>query len=274
MAAVQLHCPHCGGLFQIDETLAGQHVSCPLCLGVVAIPELVPPLAAPPPEFIEPPPAPEEAQQLGCPVCGGVFQVTRDMAGMQVSCPHCSTAVLLPEAPSPPAVGASAAWSDATAGLETPPPLFQEPAAATAPPIVETTPAAPRPPVDPFSSSVAATKPAEKDVEDLLPPAAEKPDAPVVEHDAEAPRADDERAARRQAAAPTKPVLIPTEDGAYIALHEPVKKVAAGGREIELRRLSPEEKERRRFRRNLVVAGLGLFLLIVAMLVMGLRGGF
>jgi hypothetical protein len=57
-------------------------------------------------------------------------------------------------------------------------------------------------------------------------------------------------------------------------VREPVKKVMAGGREIELRRLAPEEKERRRFRRNLIVAGLGLVALIVTMLVMGLRGGF
>jgi hypothetical protein len=69
-------------------------------------------------------------------------------------------------------------------------------------------------------------------------------------------------------------VLIPSEGGGYIALREPTKTVTARGREIELRRLTPEEKEQRRFRRNVVVAGLGLAFLIVALVVMGfLRGG-
>ena len=41
-------------------------------------------------------------------------------------------------------------------------------------------------------------------------------------------------------------ILIPTEEGKMVALHEPVKRVSHRGQEIELRRLTPEEKVRRR----------------------------
>src|SRR5690606_28522426 len=45
------------------------------------------------------------------------------------------------------------------------------------------------------------------------------------------------------------PVVIPTGDGKYVALRDPVKRVVtAGGGEMELRKLSEEEKASRRMR--------------------------
>jgi hypothetical protein len=271
MAAVQLHCPHCGGLFQIDETLAGQHVSCPLGLAVVAIPDLSPAAAPPPPEFVEPPPATEEAQQLGCPVCGGLFQVTRSLAGRQVSCPHCFTAVLVPEIPAPPAMSTSGGWGGPTPEVETAPRHVADArqAAEQSRPVELDELLPPSAPRKPHGETKR-----EKNVEEPLPLAAEK--SPITRPAAEAEKTTARPAPSQQRpeASAAQPVLIPTDDGSYISLREPVKTVAIRGREIELRRLSPEEKERRRFRRNLVVAGVGLLALIITMLVMGLRGGF
>ena len=40
--------------------------------------------------------APAELIQLGCPICGGPFQVSPQMAGQQVGCPHCASPVTVP----------------------------------------------------------------------------------------------------------------------------------------------------------------------------------
>jgi hypothetical protein len=151
-------------VFQIDPAMAGQHVACPLCQGVVAIggqppaqavaapvevktldppqPELSPApvpsatggfLWAPPLDRATPPatnPAPQIAstlvptqqspalpsaalptpapvvepptELLGCPRCGGAFRVTAEMAGQQMSCPHCQGVLTIPGPSMPP----------------------------------------------------------------------------------------------------------------------------------------------------------------------------
>lgn len=58
-------------------------------------------------------------------------------------------------------------------------------------------------------------------------------------------------------------VVIPTDDGKYVALREPVKTVGKGSQERELRVLTPEEKQKRRFVRNVIVYTIGLVILIV-----------
>lgn len=55
MVAVPFACPHCSGMFQVDSSMAGQHVACPHCRGVVALP----PSAGSPSS----PPQPPNAQQ-------------------------------------------------------------------------------------------------------------------------------------------------------------------------------------------------------------------
>ena len=132
-------CPHCTGVFQVDPVMAGQQVACPTCQGVVTIgvaanPDAVPTADIAPqdlaPPIIEPrtddeddspwyPDVEESARQpvvaaeiavatavpttpsemLGCPHCGGAFQVTAAMAGQQMACPHCRGIVTIPNAP-------------------------------------------------------------------------------------------------------------------------------------------------------------------------------
>ncbi|MGI8981424.1 MAG: hypothetical protein ACR2FY_19530 [Pirellulaceae bacterium] len=125
MNPVPMQCPLCAGMIQIDPAYAGQQVGCPLCQGVMLLPPPeffgLPPAgyaAEPPPNFsppyppqdfsqpAPPPPgyppqysqeAPPTLPQLGCPVCGGAFQVSPEMAGHQVACPHCQNAVSIPD---------------------------------------------------------------------------------------------------------------------------------------------------------------------------------
>ena len=64
-------------------------------------------------------------------------------------------------------------------------------------------------------------------------------------------------------------VTIPDPQGGSYVVREPVKTIrAASGEVIELRRLTPEEKAARRFRRNLImmIFGLVVLTLVVAIL--------
>ena len=119
MNPVPMQCPLCAGMIQIDPAYAGQQVGCPLCQGVMLLPppeffglptgfpagySAEQPPGYPPPGFAPPgfPPqypqeAPPSLPQLGCPVCGGAFQVSPEMAGHQVACPHCQNAVSIPD---------------------------------------------------------------------------------------------------------------------------------------------------------------------------------
>jgi hypothetical protein len=66
---------------------------------------------------------------------------------------------------------------------------------------------------------------------------------------------------------PRQAILIPTEHG-LVGVHEPVKTIVRGDEEIELRRLTPEEKARRRLIRNAIFIGFCLLTLIVVMLML------
>ena len=48
-------------------------------------------------------------------------------------------------------------------------------------------------------------------------------------------------------------VAVPTEDGGYVTVRETPKTIGKGDDEIELRRLTPEEKAKRRMRRNIIM---------------------
>lgn len=268
MSAVQFHCPLCDGLFQVDDALSGIEVNCPHCQGLVTVPDFAGPAA---------PPLPSEAMKLSCPVCTGPFQVTAELAGQQVHCPHCQQVVTVPDvggsfppgysAPPlptyspgyPPPAAAPIAPPTVSAGAVDPndlyPPGYQPATAKKEPLLPRETPAPPRPerlrpeplkpavsdPLLPPSTGGAAPRP--KDGSDLLPPGAAGASQAVAERKP------------LPASIPTRSkdvVMIPTEKG-YIGVHEPVKTVLHHGEEVELRKLTPEEKARRRVVRNTIL---------------------
>ena len=55
---------------------------------------------------------------------------------------------------------------------------------------------------------------------------------------------------------------VPTEDGGFVKLHEPVKKVEFAGEEIELHRLTPEERARKRLFKNIIMLVVGVIALV------------
>jgi len=60
-------------------------------------------------------------------------------------------------------------------------------------------------------------------------------------------------------------LVIPAEDGTLVTLREPVKTVGEGDEEIELRSLTPEEKERKRLKKNVIVWGFGLVIIAITL---------
>lgn len=68
-------------------------------------------------------------------------------------------------------------------------------------------------------------------------------------------------------------VVLPSADGGFVAVRESVKTVEFGGEEVELRKLTPEEKARRRAFRTLFMAAFGLiFLTAIAVVLIMLVG--
>lgn len=288
MSAVQLHCPLCDGLFQVDDSLAGIEVNCPHCQGLVAVPDLS-----------EPPPS-STALELSCPVCTGPFQVLSEFAGQQVHCPHCQQVVAVPQ------------WSELSAGGFAPPPT---PPLSQSPPLPLNPLLPPDPLLPPVSTPLptrdlyppgyqprpAAAAPVPVESRDLYPPGYKPPptERPEQRRDSPAPKPSPSidpmlppstggAVTKRQepadllppgAATATGPIerkplpasipkrakdefLIPTERG-YVGIHEPVKTVQHRGEEVALRKLTPEEKARRRVVRNTILFAFCILTLIV-----------
>ena len=63
-------------------------------------------------------------------------------------------------------------------------------------------------------------------------------------------------------------VAIPSEDGGYVTVREKTKTVEFHGEEVEVRRLTPEEKQRKRLIKNIIMACLGILFLSVVTLVL------
>ncbi len=380
---MQFHCPYCSGIFQIDPSMAGQEVACPLCDGVVGIPseldwgeassgpDAAPPIPAPPPA------PPSNAFEMSCPLCAGIFQVTADMAGQQVACPHCDGHVTVPwsssepaappgpplpsagappPAPVPPPASTqtmpaptSSQSKDRGKGDESkpksqtdssmyppgytppakpkdspstkpkerskardqapqksaPPPADLLPPAATqttkdAPTIVTTDKSEPAPSqpttketkssrgtavddlLPPGASASSGTAAPEQKaslkrpaVDELLPPGAtQSADTDSVQR-IDLPRkgATTAAALNRPIAAPGDTFTIPSEDGGVATIHEPVKKIVAGEEERELHTLTPEEKERARMIKNVIVWTVCAFVLAAALFLLTFLSG-
>ncbi len=218
MNLVTLECPLCRGMIQVDVAAAGQHVACPLCQGTMQVPPLAAIAAAAPAPPAPPPPPPPPGRNLP----------PMPVMLMAVSCPGCGGAFQVPPG---------------TAGMQLPCPTCQrlvtipEPSAAAGSEAPETS--AP-PAVDAAAAAV-------EDVSALLPPGASA-----------APGAPGEQVALPQA---PRPILVPpsqSPEGNGLALRDRPKILGEGADEIEVKRLSPAEKARRRTIRNVVLFVLGL----------------
>lgn len=63
-------------------------------------------------------------------------------------------------------------------------------------------------------------------------------------------------------------IVVPAEDGSAITLREPVKTVGHGVDAVELRRLTPAERARKRLIFRLVTVGICLGILVITLLLL------
>lgn len=62
---------------------------------------------------------------------------------------------------------------------------------------------------------------------------------------------------------PAGAIPVPTPEGGFVTVLQKPKTIGHGDDAIEVRRLSPEEKARRRLRNNLIVASLCLIVIVI-----------
>ena len=63
-------------------------------------------------------------------------------------------------------------------------------------------------------------------------------------------------------------LVIPTEDGGFVTLRDPVKTVGDGDEMIELQSLPPEEREKRKLKKNLIIWGVGFVVIGVTLYIL------
>ncbi len=252
--------------------------------------------------------APDTLFVIACPVCRGHMAATRSLCGLEACCPLCSNLFRVP-GPAVTAVAPTAALAEDWGGVieqlappvpktEPPPSEVQYPRMSyvfgaskpsgpsdetvghadaelpieqpTAPPTSE-----PPPPVTsdvPVVESIATSDPAP-----VVEPAAAIEATPVQEE--LTPDAAELVAAITLGDAPA--VVAPPEDiphmgpasveptAAELELREPVRTIRQGDTVIEIRRLTPEERRARRFRRNLMMIVIGVSILLAIVVIFG-----
>ena len=67
---------------------------------------------------------------------------------------------------------------------------------------------------------------------------------------------------------PAGAIAVPTPEGGFVTVRETPKTIGHGDDAIEVRRLSPEEKARRRLRNNLIVGGFCLAVIVIVVVVL------
>lgn len=244
---------------------------------------------------------PDALLVLACPVCQGHVAATATLCGQAACCPLCASLFLVPHQaplsappPTPERAGVAEDWEAVIAKLASPQPSPQPELAITViePPPPEPDPAppseAPAPPlVEPAPPQVGAdaalaSRPAAA-ADAPFPPEAFP--ACAVPQAADAPTDEPPIPAEAAAAAAPGPDGSPAEpaDRAFpsftgvpldpradeLAFKEPVRTVQRGRTVIELRRLSPEERRSRRFRRNLMMIVVGVSILLVIVILFG-----
>lgn len=242
-------CPNCQNPFQVPDDAAGQAFQCPTCKTTVEVP-------APAPDPI---PATPETEIFACPHCAGQFGINASMYGEELACPHCSKQVAVERAPQqtivPPVITEpkstqpvvdteQTAGAQQTAEVKTestvkdkqPQPTTEKPTTEK-PEQAATTSEAPVPPEPVFEP---------QSVDHLLPPRFDVPDPVRFPH-------------RSGSSA----VILPDGKGGYQSVDPNIVTITHKGEVYHLKRLTPEERQRRRLIHSsiaIVVAVLLIFL--------------
>lgn len=229
-----------------------------------------------------------------CPGCREPIGAVRELVGRVAGCPRCRTAFIVPEP-----AGAEEGHAGASQGRrrdrrnpdQPSPPVPREttPSPSIATPTTTPAPQQPRvAPRAPADHALAAPRAATVDeplvfAEPPLPVSrlgSGTAATPVPPDPAPlAPPTDTATTLAAVAPVSTDGIATPGGDGGgaaaidgELAFRDPVKTVRSGGTEIELHRLTPEERRSRRARRNLLILLVGAALLVALVVILGTRG--
>jgi len=226
------------------------------------------------------------AEQFHCPHCSGEFRIYSAMAGQRIACPFCNQRVTLPGTKEAEPQSESSSPISPPSNPTTPPDTSSEPPLfppSSIDPMLPPSVAAPPAPVDPMLPPSIAV-PSSSPVDPMLPPSVDSLLPPTtdavpkgetrVEMAGKAPmpsKASTAASSSSQNEDEAEPIVIPTEDGTLVTLHEPKKVVRYGNQTRELHRLTPEEKAHHRFVKNIIMAVFGMFILgiVAAILTFG-----
>jgi len=223
---MQFCCPYCQGIFQIDDVLAGQQVSCPHCAHVVAIPV---------------------GQPLDSPSPTAPLESNSDLSAVPP--------VISSEVVAPPVTPDSMSQSDTP--MESPPPI--QPVADNRD---EPTKASDSMVTDSPISRLKKHKRIEKATSSKS--AAKNNEIEGANDTLLAARTEHRKEDRRSDSGVAPEIMtITAESGHSFTLQNTAKSVHFGDEKVELSKLAPEEKERRRFRRNLVMWCVGAGILVI-----------
>lgn len=280
MVALQFTCPHCSGVFQVDSSMSGGQVACPHCRNVVVLPATsgaapVQPTYPQTPGVQQPFPAPttlapQPQQPHEQPVRPPSPQapVSAPVQEQAVTPPSSGQPLrpvpIAPQTPQQP-IGGPTQQQPTTPVSPAPAPVPTVQPTGTGPRAPESQKATPKPTSPKPTGAKAGSRP--------LPMSAPIPVPTSPAQAATSPAVGSTPGVQsRGPSGGGEPLVIPTEDGTFVTLREPLRTVGEGDEEIELRSLTAEEKERKKLKKNLIVWGFGLVIIAIvvyALLTMG-----
>ncbi len=246
--------------------------------------------------------APDALFVVACPVCQGQVAAVGTLCGRDACCPLCASLFHVPDPSAPQPEAPTATQPDATTA---PPP--EAIAASPEEPLPHHLPAPAREPAglaEDWGGVITQLAPLRKDPESAPPSTNEASifelsgvadPLPVDDQEstaaadtAEVVGLTDEALAAQplreppRRAGPQPPVNanLPVAGGtpldpkaSELAFSEPVRTIRHGTTVIEIRRLTPEERQARRFRRNVLMIVVGVSILLAVVILLGVGGG-
>lgn len=241
--------------------------------------------------------APDQLFVIGCPTCGGHVAATGGMCGRDACCPLCASlfhvptltlaGAVVPPSPTPPPPAED--WGNVIETLAPPiekpaaEPAFEHPSDFEIPPEGACEPAvasAPAPVVEPSLRDMpdAAAGPVGSadgvghtpDLASPLPIASQLPSADWIDEVLATPSTDEtyEASAAPEGLPHVGPSQLAPADQ-ELEFREPVRTVRHGDTVVEIRRLTPEERRARRFRRNVMMIVIGVSILLAIVVIFG-----
>lgn len=262
--AQNMSCPVCAGLFQIAPQMAGQEVLCPVCQARVTVPDSEPNTQATQDEATQP--AQSSVSVYDPPTLPRKDTSADDAPLPTIDADSHDAAIDAYTPPSLPGASPPADPSSNPARVVEQHKLPPRPQQTADPPASAPQTAAPVDPAPPASQptspepSIDPQQPVATAAQAPMPPTSADPMAPADIRVAPDPQ-QPEIAAQSPVAEPANaanppadvPVALDPDTGQPIQIHDAPVTVRRGDQVIELRRLTPKEKSRRRMIKNLIV---------------------